>query len=330
MEHIANKKEIKWSVVFVIAAIHIFAIGFAYSLVNSPWQITVVAITAFVFGGLSITHLHRLFVHGSDSGPQMSRVFAYWTMVWVACSFQGLAIKWGDDHLDHHRFADQAGKDPHTPKDGAWWAHIGWLFYARDGQQWSRLRRNDVIGEALAWEARWHWWLVFLMLFVMPATAGWFFGEWRTDTTQGWDVLVYDVWIAFLNITLVRLTAQWLVTWLVNSAGHNAQFLRDSLAWLLNLMPTRFAHYIAYLLPTFVVVDDGKVQPAYDPDEAIKAQNFGGFIMAFISFGELLHGNHHEDAKAWEFGRKPSDGDVGAWAIKGALSLGLVYLPKAA
>ena len=32
----------------------------------------------------------------------------------------------GRDHRIHHQRSDQPG-DPHSPRDGAWWAHMGWL-----------------------------------------------------------------------------------------------------------------------------------------------------------------------------------------------------------
>jgi hypothetical protein len=33
---------------------------------------------------------------------------------------------WVATHRIHHQFADKDG-DPHTPRDGKWWSHIGWM-----------------------------------------------------------------------------------------------------------------------------------------------------------------------------------------------------------
>src|ERR1041384_4191650 len=36
------------------------------------------------------------------------------------------AINWVATHRIHHAHTDAEG-DPHSPRDGRWWAHIGWI-----------------------------------------------------------------------------------------------------------------------------------------------------------------------------------------------------------
>jgi fatty-acid desaturase len=36
------------------------------------------------------------------------------------------SIFWVATHRIHHQFTDQEG-DPHSPRDGKWWAHMGWI-----------------------------------------------------------------------------------------------------------------------------------------------------------------------------------------------------------
>jgi stearoyl-CoA desaturase (Delta-9 desaturase) len=283
MELTAGKNRIKWPVVFVIPAFHILGLcGFLY-LFSVPWQINLIAFTVYCFGGLSVTHLHRLLVHSNVQKLQISPAVAYWTMFWFAGSFQGIALGWGEDHLDHHRFSEIPGEDTHSPKDGAWWAHMGWLFVEtprqRTDNRWRRLRRADTIGRALAWEQKYHWPLVVCTLFIMPAFIGWLWG---------------DLLGGLLVITFFRLLVQWQVTWSVNSKGHNAN----------------------------LIFPQGK--------KPIGATNYGGLIMALLSFGESLHGNHHSDGEDWRFGKKPSDGDVGGWVISLFIFLGLAFEPKQA
>ena len=40
---------------------------------------------------------------------------------------EGGAITWVAMHRMHHTLSDRPGKDLHTPKDGFWWSHIGWI-----------------------------------------------------------------------------------------------------------------------------------------------------------------------------------------------------------
>ena len=41
-------------------------------------------------------------------------------------SLEGGPIFWVATHRIHHQYSDKPG-DPHSPRDGAWWSHIGWL-----------------------------------------------------------------------------------------------------------------------------------------------------------------------------------------------------------
>ena len=65
-----------------------------------------------------------------------------------AMAGQGPALRWVADHRRHHEFSDQPG-DPHSPRDGVWHAHVGWLFtssmsnplyYCRDAMRNPRAR----------------------------------------------------------------------------------------------------------------------------------------------------------------------------------------------
>jgi stearoyl-CoA desaturase (delta-9 desaturase) len=39
---------------------------------------------------------------------------------------------WAGNHRDHHRFAD-TDRDPHSPQQGVWWSHIGWILSGKYG-----------------------------------------------------------------------------------------------------------------------------------------------------------------------------------------------------
>jgi fatty-acid desaturase len=37
---------------------------------------------------------------------------------------------WVSTHRVHHQLSDHEG-DPHTPREGGWWAHTGWLLFGK-------------------------------------------------------------------------------------------------------------------------------------------------------------------------------------------------------
>ncbi len=41
-------------------------------------------------------------------------------------TLEGGPIFWVAVHRLHHQKSDQPG-DPHSPRDGAWWSHMGWI-----------------------------------------------------------------------------------------------------------------------------------------------------------------------------------------------------------
>ena len=41
-------------------------------------------------------------------------------------ALQGSPVYWVAVHRLHHQFTDKPG-DPHSPRDGKWWSHMGWI-----------------------------------------------------------------------------------------------------------------------------------------------------------------------------------------------------------
>ena len=82
----------------------------------------------YLLCGLSITAgYHRLFAHRTYRASPPVRWFF---LVFGAATFQNSALSWSADHRAHHADTDGPG-DPHAIKKGAWFAHMGWLFYRR-------------------------------------------------------------------------------------------------------------------------------------------------------------------------------------------------------
>jgi stearoyl-CoA desaturase (delta-9 desaturase) len=53
-------------------------------------------------------------------------------------TLEGGPIFWVAMHRIHHQKSDQPG-DPHSPRDGAWWAHVGWIMFGESTHSNTRL-----------------------------------------------------------------------------------------------------------------------------------------------------------------------------------------------
>ena len=116
-------KQIKWPVVIVIGLIHLGAL-------LAPWTFSwkalgLCAVLYWVTGGIGITFgYHRLFAHSSFKA---SRLVAYPAALFGTFAGQGGLFSWVAGHRTHHKYSDKEG-DPHSPKEGFFWSHMGWLF----------------------------------------------------------------------------------------------------------------------------------------------------------------------------------------------------------
>jgi fatty-acid desaturase len=85
--------------------------------------ITVFAI-CYVWHALGVTvGYHRLISHRSFSCPKFVEYF--WVLAGYL-AFEGSPIWWATIHRAHHRYSDTP-LDPHSPKNGLFGAHFGWL-----------------------------------------------------------------------------------------------------------------------------------------------------------------------------------------------------------
>jgi stearoyl-CoA desaturase (delta-9 desaturase) len=145
--------------------------------------------------GLGITiGFHRLLTHHSfEVGPITKATF----IILGSMAVQGKAIDWAANHLKHHALSDQEG-DPHSPVEGFFHAHVGWLFSAppADRERYAKKLMNDPIisfidRTFLLWTA--------LGLVIPYLIAGW----------EG------VLWGGLVRIAVVNH-----VTWAVNSVCH--------------------------------------------------------------------------------------------------------------
>jgi stearoyl-CoA desaturase (delta-9 desaturase) len=126
----------------------------------------------------------------------------YVMTICATLALEGGPIFWVSVHRVHHQLSDHDG-DPHTPHDGGWWAHVGWILSGESlGAQTTQLARYvpDLTRDRFyVWLSKYHWIPLVVAGLACLAIAGW----------PG------VFWGIFLRTTL-GLHA----TWLVNSATH--------------------------------------------------------------------------------------------------------------
>jgi stearoyl-CoA desaturase (delta-9 desaturase) len=71
---------------------------------------------------------HRMLTHRSFRAHPVVRAVI---LILGSMAVEGTALTWAANHLKHHALADKEG-DPHSPVDGIFHAHLGWLFTADD------------------------------------------------------------------------------------------------------------------------------------------------------------------------------------------------------
>jgi fatty-acid desaturase len=117
-----NDGEINWVTASFMGLFHIGALA---ALFFFSWKAFLVA--AFLWWvatslGIGMCY-HRLLTH---RGYKVPRWLEYVLTVCATLALEGGPIFWVATHRIHHKYSDQEG-DPHSPVDGTWWSHMGWI-----------------------------------------------------------------------------------------------------------------------------------------------------------------------------------------------------------
>ena len=197
---------INWLTLIVVAAFHVGAVA---ALFFFTWQRLVVMLALYVLAinvGIGMCY-HRLLTH---RGYQVPKWLEYVMAVCASLALEGGPMFWVSTHRVHHQHSDKEG-DPHTPREGGWWAHTGWLLFGNSLHAQSEFlyRYSPDLGRDRfhVWLSKFHW---------IPLTASGvvLFGVgWHVSGFSG--AVGWVLWGAFLRVT-IGLHA----TWLVNSATH--------------------------------------------------------------------------------------------------------------
>src|SRR5258708_38759004 len=120
------REPIGWMTTFFMGAFHV---GAVIALFMFTWKALAIALFLWwVSGSLGIgMGYHRLLTHRGYTTPKW---LEYFLTVCATLALEGGPIFWVATHRIHHQFSDRDG-DPHSPRDGKWWAHIGWLLVGK-------------------------------------------------------------------------------------------------------------------------------------------------------------------------------------------------------
>ncbi len=123
-----NFKAIYKGIVLVVVVVPLLATVFAMYLL---WQRAVHPSDVILLLGMyTITALgvtigyHRMLTHRSF---QPHPIIKFLFLVMGSMALEGPALEWAATHTKHHAQADREG-DPHSPLEGFFHAHIGWMF----------------------------------------------------------------------------------------------------------------------------------------------------------------------------------------------------------
>jgi len=192
------RQNLNWSTLSVMVLFHVGAVA---ALFMFSWK--VFFITAFLYWvaiglGISLGY-HRLHTHRSY---RTSLWLEYVLAVCGTLNLEGGPIFWVATHRIHHQKSDQPG-DPHSPNDGAFWSHVGWILFGEVNHNNTRLMSKYAPDLAkhkfYVWLNNYHWVPLVVLAPILWAIGG----------------MPLFFWGIFLRVT-VGLHA----TWLVNSAAH--------------------------------------------------------------------------------------------------------------
>src|SRR3984893_6660023 len=105
----------------------VYAISLLWQRAVHPGDITLL-LSMYAITAMGVTvGFHRMLTHRSF---RPNPVIKFLLLVFGSMSLEGPALQWAATHTKHHAQADREG-DPHSPMEGFFHAHVGWLFKDR-------------------------------------------------------------------------------------------------------------------------------------------------------------------------------------------------------
>jgi len=187
-----------WLTTIIMALFHAGAIAALFWFGWKPFLLSV--FLWWVAGSLGIgLAYHRLLTHRGFKCPKW---FEYFLTICATLALEGGPIFWVAVHRVHHQNSDKPG-DPHTPREGKWWSHIGWILtgkgYHNQARELARYTPELARDPVHMFINKWHWVPEVILGMALLAFGG----------------VQYLLWGVFFRV-VIGLHC----TWLVNSATH--------------------------------------------------------------------------------------------------------------
>ncbi|QPJ65530.1 MAG: acyl-CoA desaturase [Candidatus Nitrohelix vancouverensis] len=165
---------------------------------------------------------HRYLTHRSFELPKW---LGYFVVFCGALACENGPIKWVGQHRMHHAGSD-TDEDPHSAREGFWWAHLGWMVHTHpkfDNQEVIQSYTKDINDDKFYQFLDAHFIKIQIAFGLVLLAIG------------GWPMVFWGIFL--------RLIVVYHVTWLVNSASHMFGYvnvrLQDDLAtncWWVGLL----------------------------------------------------------------------------------------------
>ncbi len=196
----------QWPTIIGVTVFHSLAV---VALFYFSWQNLAIALGLWwvtVSLGIGLAY-HRLLTH---RGFKTSTWLEYLLTFCGTLALQSGPISWVSTHRMHHAFTE-TDKDPHSPIDGLYWAHIGWIFRGTaQNQTMETMERYapDLTKDKVHLFMNKYYWVSSVILGAILFFGGFFVGGFEI----GVGALLWGVF--------VRTLMGWHSTWLVNSVTH--------------------------------------------------------------------------------------------------------------
>ena len=198
MQTATGKRQINWITSIALILFHLGAVAALFLFNWKSLIITAILYWMAIGFGIGMGY-HRLHTHRSYKVPKF---IEYFFAVCGTLTLEGGPIFWVATHRVHHQNSDQAG-DPHTPHDGGFWAHMGWIVFGdrkhNDTRLMSRYAPDLAADKFYLWLNTYHYVPLVALGLILLATGG-------------VSLLLWGV--------CVRVVVGLHATWLVNSATH--------------------------------------------------------------------------------------------------------------
>ncbi|HKX82860.1 MAG TPA: fatty acid desaturase [Pyrinomonadaceae bacterium] len=191
-------ERLNWSTIIGVTVFHVLAVA---ALFTFSWQnLAAAAVLWWVAGSWGIgMGYHRLLTHRGFKAPKW---LEYFLSICGTLALQSGPLTWVTTHRIHHAFTE-TDRDPHSPRNGTYWAHMGWIFRGTaQNNPWPVMVRYcpDITKDRFqVWIDKYNYVPIIVVGIALFALGG----------------LSMVLWGVF-----VKTVIGWHSTWLVNSATH--------------------------------------------------------------------------------------------------------------